>query len=351
MEEARTSIIPNSLAMKPATEMPLIEQMLEQYNAEYRADYGQDMSPRQIQTLSLALMRQMGVLPYEEVAKAPTPTLFDTNAYRRELEARRKATATRLRQKYGALSDADIAEISSAECELNACQDCTGNCMKAKRHYQVPVISVASGRATITIAPCKNAELRQAQRLKSSHIPARYIGSTFADYTADSNNREAVTWARQAVSTGKGAFLHGERGVGKTFLASIVAQEFLKAGKATVFIKVPALLSDIRDTYNGKSRYTEAELLSEACNTPVLILDDIGMEKATKFAGATLCRIIDARYDKQLTTILTSNYTLEGMRRELDNATDGANYNGSRIADRLSEMCAVIHIKGSSRRK
>lgn len=264
----------------------------------------------------------------------------------------------RVTQTYGLeLEDNQIRDILKAEREIIACKDCTGlPCHKKVNPCWIPSIGVEDGQIVIRYGLCAIRESDNRQKklnrlMKSARLPPRYIGKTLSDYTEDSDNAAAVNWARTAVTENQGAFLFGERGTGKTFLASIVAQEFIRKGKASIFVKVPALLSEIRMTYNGTSQTNETQLLEEISSVAVLILDDLGMEKPTRFAGTTICNIIDARYDNELPTIITSNYPIEKIRRDFDNATDGESYNGSRLVDRLQEMCKPILFKGKSRRK
>lgn len=271
--------------------------------------------------------------------------------------ARINANRERVSKLYGERTDDEIDDILKAEDEIAKCAGCKGlPCQKRGGSESVPTVCVERGHVVIRSDSCAVSQAafvqrRLANRLRSSRIPDAYIGKTFADYVTDKNNEKAVAWAKTALQTGKGAFLFGDCGTGKTFLASIVAQEFIRAGKPTVFIKVPALLANIRDTFNGKSKFSEAELMQEVSEAKLLVLDDFGMEKPTKFVGTTLCQIIDARYaTPNLTTIITSNYPPEGVRDELNNAVDGANYNGSRIYDRCMQCCPPIKLKGTSRR-
>lgn len=188
--------------------------------------------------------------------------------------------------------------------------------------------------------------------MELAKIPQRYFGKTFDDYDVDSSNRDAVTYAKNVLKTRRGAYFYGERGTGKTFLASIIAQEFLRAGKTVVFEKVTGLLGEIRDTFNGRGKFSEAQIMDAASKADLLVLDDMGMEKPTMFAGATLCSIIDARYDRpRLTTIITSNEPIETVCNGLDHAVDGKNCNGSRIHDRCMEICKPILLNGVSRRR
>lgn len=277
---------------------------------------------------------------------------------RAEREKRISENRARLTEKYGTLTDFQITDILKVESELATCEKCEGlPCRKSSNQNWQPhiVIDEKFGLA-ITQSRCRHyaAYLQQRQiekGLANAKIPSRYQGKTFADYEVDRDNSLPVQYAKSCQQTRLGAFFHGERGTGKTFLASIIAQEFIKAGASVVFIKVPQLLDEFYSVYRKESDTNEQELLKTLYSVDLLILDDFGMEKATKFAGTTLCKIIDARYDADAMIIITSNYPLERIQNELDNAADGKSYNGSRIVDRLKEICKPVLFKGNSRRR
>ena len=265
------------------------------------------------------------------------------------------ANRARLTAKYGTLSDGDIGRIVRAEEALAECAKCqNAPCKRGLETGRQPVIAVVDGEAQIRWEQCAKERdyqrrTRAATRLKNAQIPARYVGKTLADYRVDEDNKAAVAYAKSALKTGRGAYLFGERGTGKTFLAAIIAQEYLAADKVAIFIKVPRLLDEFYSAIRAQG--DEQGILQALYTADLVVLDDFGMEKATKYAGTTLCKILDARYDSNLATLITSNYPLEKVQSELDNATDGANFNGSRIVDRCREVCKPILLKGKSRRR
>ena len=175
------------------------------------------------------------------------------------------------------------------------------------------------------------------------------MGKTLADYHVDDDNRIAVKYAENALRLNAGAYFYGDCGTGKTFLASIVAQEFFRDGHSVIFVKVPQLLSDIQATFNGRGSVDE--ILDKLERAKLVVLDDFGMEKPTQWTGATMCRILDMRYDNiDAVTIITSNMSLGDLAYRLDNAVDGDSLNGTRIADRCRAICKPILFNGTTRR-
>ena len=232
--------------------------------------------------------------------------------------------------------------------EVALCEGCTGDCQKKINRYWYPTLS--EKESVIRYRQCKFGRQRELQsKIRSSRIPSRYLGKTLEDYSIDKFNRVAVEFAKIASKANVGAYLYGESGTGKTFLASLIAQNFLREGKSVVFVKVPNLLADIQATFNGKGK--ELDLLDELRAANLVVLDDFGMEKSTQWAGSTLCKILDMRYDNpNAVTIITSNLSLDELAAHLNNANDGKNLNGSRIADRCREICKPILLKGTTRR-
>lgn len=267
--------------------------------------------------------------------------------------------ATKIREIYPDLSELEAFLVSEAQSKLAECDQCTGYPCKHDG-LQPAVISDASG-VYVTLRRCKPYEeyRRQAslaKAFKHAKIPPRYSGKTFADYRVDADNRAAVDFAKGVMFEGySGGYFYGAVGTGKTFLAAIIAQEFIKAGKTVLFEKVADLLTEFYAVYRGQGG-SEDSILDGLYNVDLLVLDDFGLEKSTQFVGATLSKIIDARYNREgATTIITSNYSLKQIAARLNNPSDMQDddfcLNGSRICDRCREICKPILFKGESRRR
>ena len=146
------------------------------------------------------------------------------------------------------------------------------------------------------------------------------------------------------VERGRGAYLWGEPGRGKTYAAAHavrVAVEGSHGAKAPAkLVSAKQLLDSIREGFNGGDR----DALRRAETVPLLALDDLGAERPTDWAIETLTGLIDARTAEGLPTIVTSNYSL-GQLRELWGGMPGA-----RSASRLGGACERIEVTGPDRR-
>ncbi len=142
---------------------------------------------------------------------------------------------------------------------------------------------------------------------------------------------------------GRGAYLFGEPGTGKTYAASCavrLAVEASPAGPVPARIVTAArLLDEVRDGYgSGDGALGRAEAI------PLLALDDLGAERPTEWAVETLTRLLDARLSAGLPTIVTSNHSVGGIRDLWGGVA------GKRVASRLAGACERIEVAGEDRR-
>jgi DNA replication protein DnaC len=81
---------------------------------------------------------------------------------------------------------------------------------------------------------------------------------------------------------------------------------------------------------------------------PLVVLDDIGAPKSTERLVECCFTIIDGRLWCGGPIVITSNYTLDGLAKRLD---ESGGDSGGRIASRIREACEVVPLGGPDRRK
>ena len=244
-------------------------------------------------------------------------------------------------------------EIVDIERAQDLCRGCTGEKCRQLSRGMIPVVEVHDGRFSYALKVCRHErsrreKLRIAKLFSSARIPRAYEGDTFADYTVTDGNRKAVEAARWMLAGGSGVFLYGEKGTGKTKLAAIIANERARAGSPVLFASVPDLMADIRRSFKEG---TTSEAVQAVKNAPFLVLDDLGAEKMTEWVGEQLFCIVNHRYNEQLPTVVTSNYsptqviahmaTVDGLGNVIDDMQ------GQRIMSRIYEMCERVEIRGA----
>lgn len=245
----------------------------------------------------------------------------------------------------------EIADIERAQ---ERCKGCTGEVCKQPSQGMIPVVEVHDGRFCYALRRCRHernrlARLRISRLFVSARVPRAYEGDTFADYIVTEANKDAVDAAHMMVADEiKGLFLHGEKGTGKTKLAAIIANERAGAGKPVLFASVPDLMADIRASFASGGTSERVQAVKE---TPFLVLDDLGAEKMTEWVGEQLFCIVNHRYNEQLPTVVTSNYSPTQIIRHMATVDRGGNViddmQGQRIMSRIYGMCERVEIRGA----
>jgi DNA replication protein DnaC len=106
-------------------------------------------------------------------------------------------------------------------------------------------------------------------------------------------------------------------GNGKTHLAAAIANYVEKIGEPVLFVVVPDFLDYLRSTFNPNSSARLDRRFDEVKKAPLLILDDLGTESATKWAREKLYQLLNHRYNARLATVITSAISIEELDPKL----------------------------------
>ena len=149
-----------------------------------------------------------------------------------------------------------------------------------------------------------------------------------------------------------GHYLYGDLGVGKSYLAACVANDFAKAGKRVAFVHVPSLFNRLKQLFNNSS---EMEfVLNVLRKVPLLVLDDLGSESITSWSrDEILLSVMNDRLENQRKTIITSNTTPEILLNlySLDSKGNEDKIRAARFVDRVKALTKPYELKGKNRRK
>lgn len=244
----------------------------------------------------------------------------------------------------------DLKNLRRAEAEIATCASCNGlPCNKAQNQLLTPIID-KDAWDFVAAHECKWRKLLTFKgNCRLASIPSKYAGRTFGDYIVTNDNQRAVNIAQSYVKDKppKSLFFFGGCGTGKTFLASLIAKEFIGAGKTVIFGDVPELLDELKRTFDAKDVSTQ-ELLNKYCDCDLLVLDDIGAGQMTAWGVGILYKIINRRYNAGRAIVVTSNFDLEDLNQRLSSLDK---FSGERVISRLYEMCVQGFFGTKDRRK
>jgi len=201
---------------------------------------------------------------------------------------------------------------------------------------------------------CREARLNRGRsRGISSVIPARYRGVSFerppvSDMARDLQTKVAVAEVRAYIddldtrlAQGRGLWLFGDTGTGKTTLAMLIAKATLEAGRTVAIYSLPKLLARIRRTYDsepgGDSYLSFFERLT---SVDLLHIDDLGAEKRSDWVLEQLYALINERYETERSVLITTNLPHEELEEQI----------GPRTVSRLTQICDEVPLFGDDRR-
>lgn len=167
-------------------------------------------------------------------------------------------------------------------------------------------------------------------------IPAEYRGKSFDDY----DNAETAEKVKRIVDLGYSLVLSGTPGLGKTHLAvaSILHMANRFDNGRPLFLSSPELFGELKDRI--RNEVTEKSIIERYLRAPLLVIDDLGVEKKSESSVETFYRIIDGRHREGRQLIITTEFKMGEI---------GEIY-GDRLSSRLCGMGEYIRIEGDDYR-
>ena len=203
-------------------------------------------------------------------------------------------------------------------------------------------------------SPCACRERRLAQarsRGVNKTLPARYRSVSFdsppvSDMARDPRSRAVVSAVRDYtenladnLTEGRGLWLSGDVGTGKTTLAMLVSKLAVEAGRTVAIYSLPRLLARIRRTYDAQDE-SYSGFFERLTSVDLLQIDDLGAEKQSEWVLEQLYSIVDERYVTERSILVTTNLPFEKLSEQV----------GERTVSRIAEMCEQLPLFGDDRR-
>lgn len=161
---------------------------------------------------------------------------------------------------------------------------------------------------------------------------------TFAEAEQSQNIQRCQKYAERwddMLKHNNGLLFWGNIGTGKTFAAACIANAVIDKGTPALMTSFPKILN---------AGWDKTELTEEMKHFPLLIIDDLGVERESGYSLEIVQFVVDERYKTGKPLIVTTNLTLGELQHPKD-------MRFSRIYDRVLEMCVPVYFDGPSRRE
>ena len=183
---------------------------------------------------------------------------------------------------------------------------------------------------------------RLTARLRYARFPFRKTIDEFDFEFQPSIDRKLVDdlATLRFMETGRPVLFLGQPGCGKTHLAIAIAILAVESGVRGYFTNAEDVVTNIAQAIREGNL---ASKLKTYTAPSVLVIDDVGLLPMERSAASAFYQIVNQRYEKQHSTIVTTNRSLPDWGEIF-----GDSVVASAILDRLMHNAVVFNIKGPS---
>jgi DNA replication protein DnaC len=202
----------------------------------------------------------------------------------------------------------------------------------------------------------------RARRLRD-RVPRRYMDLSWdrhplTQLARDPLNADSVSKVKRYcadISTnlaeGRGLWLMGHTGTGKTTLGYTIAATATQAQHSVLSFNAVALLNRIRATFDSDSREKRDDVIRALAAVELLHVEDLRVAQPTEWVLEQLYLIVNMRYEERRSIVFTSDIGSDEDGPLVPNPPELAEHVGARTYSRLLGMCGdPVLIMGTDRR-
>lgn len=182
-------------------------------------------------------------------------------------------------------------------------------------------------------------EADAVKKLLRAGVPMRFIASEI-------RRPESLKFIESlSERTGRGLYLYGGVGAGKTSEASAIVKAVIRSGRKAVLTTTLSMLNEISKGYGD----SEGKDISHFIRTDLLVLDDVGKENANSWAATTMFEVVNGRYERMLPTIYTSQYSFSELERRMSRS--GERESAQAVLSRIVQTSTLVDLGRTDRRR
>lgn len=256
------------------------------------------------------------------------------------------------------------SKIEDTVRELNNCVNCKNifECKNTVEGYVYYPI-VENDNVVFCYMPCKykkelDKKTQYQKNIELYDMPKDIKNASMKDiYTDDPDRFEVIKWLKKYIDNykkgekGKGLYLTGNFGCGKTYLISAMLNELAKLDKKVAIIYFPEFLRSLKESFNDDEEYkTKFNYIKKV---ELLLIDDIGAETTTPWGrDEILGTILQYRMQQGLATFFTSNFTIEELEEHFSLSNNSLEkVKARRIIERVKQLTEVLVMVSENKRK
>lgn len=253
------------------------------------------------------------------------------------------------------------SNIEDAIKEENNCNRCPGlkECPNTLKGHCFKAIKEGNG-LNFSYVPCDKFIKEQnsyayKKNITCFDLPKEISNANFNDLYRDDNKRvPIIKYFKEFIDTytkdktGKGLYLSGSFGSGKTYLIAALFNELAKKNISSALVYYPELLRSLKSSF-GSDYEEKFDFIK---TVPLLLLDDIGAENTTAWSrDEVLGPILQYRMEEDLPTFFTSNLTLKELESALSITNNGIEkVKAKRIVERIKQLTVSLELISKNRR-
>ena len=253
------------------------------------------------------------------------------------------------------------ASIEDAVKEKKACKDCPGlkNCPNTLKGHVYTALKDNNG-LNFSYIPCNKLIKEEntyayKKNITCFDLPKEISEASFSKAYRDDNKRLPIfKYFKEFMDSylkdkkGKGLYLSGSFGSGKTYLVAALFNELAKKNISSALVYYPELLRSLISSF-GSDYEEKFDFIK---TVPLLLLDDIGAENTTSWSrDEVLGPILQYRMEEELPTFFTSNLTLSELEASLSITNSGTEkVKAKRIIERIKQLTVPLELISKNRR-
>ncbi len=254
-------------------------------------------------------------------------------------------------------------KLKEATKEYKNCKNCKAlvACKNQMKGYKLTPFDTNQGLSFSYVKCHFKEELEKkiaySKNVNFFEIPPILKTASFKNIYKDDKNRLEIIKKIKAFydsykdkKEGKGIYLTGSFGSGKTYLLAALFNELAKIGVHSTIIYFPEFLRRLKAGFGDNEEYND--LFNSVREAPLLLIDDIGAERLTDWArDEILGTILQYRMEYKLPTFFTSNYNKKELEEHLQINNSAYNkVSARRIMERINFLSDEVTLIGVNRR-